>query len=134
MHRVAVPATVVAGGWLVSTAPVGRDRVGAAVFVVGALLMFVASSLVHLRRWSIPVWEALFRFDHAAIFVLIAASATPIGVSVLEGRAATLLLWAVWIGAAIGVGLATVAVWRRAPFVVVVLVAMAATAVVRLVT
>ena len=33
-----------------------------------------------------------------------------------------------------GVGLATVAVWRRAPFVVVVLVAMAATAVVRLVT
>jgi len=105
MHRVAVPATVVAGGWLVSTAPAGRDRVGAAVFVVGALLMFVASSLVHLRRWPIPVWEGLFRFDHAAIFVLIAASATPIGVSVLEGRSATLLLWAVWIGAAIGVGL-----------------------------
>ncbi|MEO2155122.1 MAG: AzlD domain-containing protein, partial [Acidimicrobiales bacterium] len=31
-----------------------------------------------------------------------------------------------------GVGLAAVAVWRRAPFVVVVLVAMAATALIRL--
>jgi len=33
-----------------------------------------------------------------------------------------------------GVGLATIAVWRRAPFVAVVLAAMAGTAVVRLVT
>jgi hemolysin III len=66
--------------------------------------MFVASSLVHLRRWSIPVFEALFRFDHAAIFLLIATSATPVGISVLSGRSAALLLWAVWIGAGIGIG------------------------------
>ena len=105
MHRVAVPSTVVAGIWLVARAPAGVDRLGAAIFACGALLMFVASSLVHLRRWSIPVFEALFRFDHAAIFLLIATSATPVGISVLSGRSATLLLWAVWIGAAIGVGL-----------------------------
>jgi hemolysin III len=76
-----------------------------AIFVCGALIMFVASSLVHLRRWSVPVFEALFRFDHAAIFLLIATSATPVGISALSGRSATLLLWAVWIGAAIGIGL-----------------------------
>ena len=63
MHRVAVPSTVVAGIWLVARAPAGVDRLGAAIFACGALLMFVASSLVHLRRWSIPVFEALFRFD-----------------------------------------------------------------------
>ena len=105
MHRVAVPSTVVAGIWLVARAPAGADRLGAAIFAFGALLMFVASSLVHLRRWSIPVFEALFRFDHAAIFLLIATSATPVGISALSGRSATLLLWAVWVGAAIGIGL-----------------------------
>ncbi len=104
MHRVAVPCALATGLLLVVTAPAGRDRTGAAIFVAGAVLMFSASSLVHLRRWSIPTWEVLFRIDHGAIFVLIAASATPIGVSALEGRSATLLLWAVWIGAAIGVG------------------------------
>ena len=105
MHRVAVPSTVVAGIWLVARAPAGADRLGAAIFVCGALIMFVASSLVHLRSWSVPVFEALFRFDHAAIFLLIATSATPVGISALSGRSATLLLWAVWIGAAIGIGL-----------------------------
>ncbi len=105
MHRVAVPSTAVAGIWLVARAPAGADRLGAAIFACGALLMFVASSLVHLRRWSVPVFEALFRFDHAAIFLLIATSATPVGISVLTGRSASLLLWAVWIGAVIGIGL-----------------------------
>ena len=90
---------------LIVAADPGRDRLGAAVFAVGAVAMFTASSVVHLRRWSIPTWEALFRLDHAAIFLFIAASATPIGLSALEGRSATLLLWAVWIGAGIGVTL-----------------------------
>jgi hemolysin III len=90
---------------LFASAPAGRDRTGAGIFVTGAVLMFSVSSLVHLRRWSIPTWEVLFRIDHGAIFVLIAASATPIGLSALDGRAATLLLWAVWIGAGVGVGI-----------------------------
>jgi|TARA_B110000495_G_scaffold65664_1_gene55878 hemolysin III len=105
MHRVAVPPTVVAGIWLVARAPAGADRLGAAIFAFGALFMFVASGIVHLRRWSVPVFEALFRLDHVAIFLLIATSATPVGISVLSGRSATFLLWAVWIGAAIGVSL-----------------------------
>ena len=73
------------------------------MFVAGAFLMFGASGLVHLRRWSVPVYEVLFRLDHAAIFVFIAASGTPIAVSGLEGGAGTLLFWALWIGALLGV-------------------------------
>ena len=105
MHRAAVPLAVAGGATLVWETPPGADRLGAGVFAAGALLMFVASALVHLRRWSISVWEMLFRFDHAAIFILIASSATPVAVSSLEGRSAQLLLWATWIGAAIGVTL-----------------------------
>jgi len=100
---VAVPATVVAGIWLTARAPAGVDRLGAATFACGALLMFLVSSIVHLRRWPVPVFEVLFRFDHAAIFLLIATSATPVGISVLTGRSAAFLLWAVWIGAGIGI-------------------------------
>ena len=105
MHRAAVPLAVAGGVALVWQTPSGADRLGAGVFAAGALLMFVASALVHLRRWPIHVWEMLFRFDHAAIFILIAASATPVAVSSLEGRSAQLLLWATWIGAVIGVTL-----------------------------
>ena len=89
----ALPCSLAGGVVLVASASGGRDRVGAAVFVMGVVLMFSASSLVHLRRWSIPTWEVLFRIDHGAI-----------GLSALDGRSATLLLWAVWIGAAVGVG------------------------------
>lgn len=103
MHRAAIPATVVAGTALILRAPTGTDRLGAVVFMAGALFMFGASGLVHLRRWSVPVYEALFRLDHAAIFVFIAASATPVAVTGLEGRAGLLLFWALWIGALLGV-------------------------------
>ena len=65
MHRVAAPCSLVGGILLVASAHPGRDRTGAAVFAAGALAMFTCSSLVHLRRWSIPVFEALFQGPRA---------------------------------------------------------------------
>ncbi|MGE4566588.1 MAG: hemolysin III family protein [Acidimicrobiales bacterium] len=105
IHRVAVPCSLVAGAITVAYAPAGSDRFGAAVYAFGASLMFIASALVHLKHWPIPLWERLFRFDHAAIFVLIASGATPVAITALSGRSQALMLWAVWIGAAVGVGL-----------------------------
>ena len=67
--------------------------------------MFSASGLVHLRRWRVPLWEVLYRCDHAAIFLLIATSATPLALSALDGGAGRLMLWAVWIGAALGIAM-----------------------------
>ena len=103
MHRLAIPVTAAAGVLLVASANPGRDRFGALVFALGALFMFSTSGLVHLRRWRIPVWEFLYRCDHAAIFLLIATSATPLALSALDGGKATLTLWAVWLGAALGI-------------------------------
>ncbi len=103
MHRAAAPLTVAAGVVLVLRGSTPIDRVGVGVFVLGALFMFIASGLVHLRRWSVPVYETLFRVDHAAIFVFIAASATPVAVTGLEGSAGRILFWALWAGALLGV-------------------------------
>ncbi len=103
MHRMAIPLAGAAGVVLVLRGSTTADRVGAAVFVFGAVFMFVASGLVHLRRWSVPVYEALFRLDHAAIFVFIAASGTPVAVTGLEGTSGRILFWALWAGALLGV-------------------------------
>ncbi len=103
MHRTAIPLTIIAGVFLVLRGNSTADRIGSAVFVLGAALMFSASGLVHLRRWSVPVYENLFRLDHAAIFVFIAASATPIAVTGLTGNSGRIMLWAVWTGALLGV-------------------------------
>ena len=67
--------------------------------------MFSVSGLVHLRRWRVPLWEVLYRCDHAAIFLLIATCATPLALSALDGGAGRLMLWAVWIGAALGIAM-----------------------------
>ena len=103
MHRAAVPLTVAAGVALLLRGSTTVDQVAAGVFVLGALFMFVASGLVHLRRWSVPVYEVLFRIDHAAIFVFIAACATPVAVTGLEGMSGRVLFWALWAGALLGV-------------------------------
>jgi hemolysin III len=103
MHRTAIPLTITAGVVLVLHGSGPSDRVGAGVFVLGALFMFTASGLVHLRRWSVPVYETLFRVDHAAIFVFIAASATPVAITGLEGTSGRILFWALSAGALLGV-------------------------------
>tara|TARA_B100000686_G_scaffold318437_1_gene368223 strand:+ start:345 stop:833 length:489 start_codon:yes stop_codon:yes gene_type:complete len=72
--------------------------------------MFTASGIVHLRSWRVPVWEMLYRLDHAAIFLLIASSATPLALSVLDGKSRQFMLWTVWAGAVLGI------VMRLLPF------------------
>ena len=101
----AIPLSAAAGVLRILSAPAGRDRVGAAIFTAGAVAMFSVSGLVHLRRWRVPLWEVLYRCDHAAIFLLIATSATPLALSALDGGAGRLMLWAVWIGAALGIAM-----------------------------
>lgn len=79
-----------------------RHLVAASAFGVSALLMFAASALYHLRPGSrrAPVYR---RLDHAAIYVFIAGTYTPICLVALwpltVGR---VLLVAVWMLASLG--------------------------------
>jgi hemolysin III len=105
LHLVCFFLAVPVGVWLVTIAPTAKARVGAAVYAVGLAALFGVSGLYHRGRWG-PAWRRrMSRLDHSTIFVMIAGSYTPVCLVALRGRAAVLLLAAVWTGALAGAAL-----------------------------
>ncbi len=78
-------------------------RVGVAVFMTSALLLFGTSAIYHTRTWSPARSNLLRRIDHANIFVLIAGSSTPFAILLLSETHAIQLISIMWGGAALGV-------------------------------
>ncbi len=112
-HQWAFTAALVAGVVLVLSAP---SRTAAAVGGVyaGALAgMFGASALYHRVAWRPSVRPWMRRLDHSMIFVLIAATYTPVLVLGLDGLLPAVVLGVVWAGAATGVVLKLV--WISGP-------------------
>lgn len=103
LHAGTWPVALAAFIVLIVLSP-GRDnKIGAAVFMASALLMFGVSAVYHTGSWRPGVHATLRRWDHANIFLLIAGSYTPFSLLLLEPREATILLWVVWSGAILGV-------------------------------
>lgn len=87
---------------MAASAPAGAPLVPIGVYVAGLLAMLTCSALYHVLR-SHPRRDWLRRLDHAAIFVMIAGTYTPIAILGLErpwDLAVTLTVWAI---AAVGV-------------------------------
>lgn len=72
-----------------------------AVYGLGVAGLFGVSAMYHRGRWRPGVRARLQRLDHSMIFVLIAATYTPICVHVLDGALGAALLAVVWTGAVI---------------------------------
>lgn len=75
---------------------------GTTVFVAGMLFMYICSTLYH---WSVGnkrkrLWRI---FDHASIYVMIAASYTPICLGIVSGVRGWALFGLQWVLAAVGV-------------------------------
>lgn len=74
------------------------------VYCVGLFAMLAGSAVYNL--WPAGrAKEWLRRFDHAAIFIMIAATYTPFAVNRLEPPSGSIILGLVWLGAAAGVTL-----------------------------
>jgi hemolysin III len=80
----------------------GFDVAVVSVYVVGLLAMLVLSAIYNLWPVSRVKW-VLRRFDHSAIYVLIAATYTPLIMAVRDSTFAIALLIAVWCIAIIGI-------------------------------
>lgn len=82
------------------------------MLVYGASLtaLFAVSAAYHLRAWAPARSGVLRRLDHANIFVLIAATYTPIAFNVLPGWWRLGVLGAVWGAALAGAGAAVAGV------------------------
>jgi hemolysin III len=102
-HLFTAPLTLVGGIVLVVLSPTASTRVGSALFIGSALVLFSVSAIYHCGTWSPKTWAMLRRFDHSNIFLLIAGSYTPFTVMLLEGKEQVILLSMVWTGAILGV-------------------------------
>jgi hemolysin III len=82
-----------------------QDAPAFAVYGLGVAALFGVSALYHRGRWRPGVRALLQRADHSMIFVLIAATYTPVCVHVLDGTLGAALLAVVWTGALIAAAL-----------------------------
>src|SRR5581483_9615305 len=98
VHGVGVLAGLIAATVLVVLAAVyadATDIVGVSIYVAGLLSMLVLSATYNLWPVSPTKW-LLRRFDHSAIYVLIAATYTPF-IAALQNRLfAVAMLLGVW--------------------------------------
>jgi hemolysin III len=102
LHAVLAPVAALAGVVQVLAAPTTAGKVAAAVFGLGAVLLFAVSASYHTGTWPERTRVLLRRWDHANIFVLIACSYTPFAVLMLSAESARTLLAVVWTGALAG--------------------------------
>lgn len=113
-HQWAFFVSLATGLALVLSAPSGRATVAAAIYAACVAGLFGASALYHRVTWASDTARRwMRRLDHSMIFLLIAGSYTPFAVVALEGTVATVVLAAVWCGAAGGIFMKLV--WIDAP-------------------
>jgi hemolysin III len=113
LHQYAFFISLASGTLLVLLATTTKASVAAALYAASVSALFGVSALYHRITWTTPARRRMRRLDHAMIFVLIAGTYTPVGLLVLQGRLATVVLAVVWGGAAAGIVLELV--WTKAP-------------------
>lgn len=112
-HQIGFFVALLAGAWLVRSAPAGTASWAAAVFSASLVTLFGTSALYHRVDWSERARMRMRRLDHAAIFVLIAGGYTPLFALAPSSEGGHGALLAIWIGAAVGVVKSLA--WPRAP-------------------
>jgi hemolysin III len=112
-HQYAFFASLASGALLVLLAATTKASLGAAVYAASVSALFGVSALYHRRTWTTAARRRMRRLDHAMIFLLIAGTYTPVGLLVLEGPLATVVLVVVWGGALAGIVLELA--WTSAP-------------------
>ena len=112
-HQYAFLVSLASGTLLVLLATTTRATLAAAIYAASVSALFGVSALYHRATWTIPARRRMRRLDHAMIFLLIAGTYTPVGLLVLRGTLATVVLAVVWGGALAGIVLELA--WTKAP-------------------
>ena len=105
IHAIGVLSGIIAATVLVVLAVVyadATDVVGVSIYVAGLLSMLVLSATYNLWPVSPAKW-LLRRFDHSAIYLLIAATYTPFILELKDSVFALALLVCVWCVALVGI-------------------------------
>jgi hemolysin III len=113
LHQYAFFVSLVSGTLLVVLGVTTRAAIAAAIYAASVSALFGVSALYHRVTWTGPARRRMRRLDHTMIFLLIAGTYTPVGLLVLQGTLATVVLLVVWGGAAAGIVLELA--WTKAP-------------------
>lgn len=111
-HLVGLGLALLGAGVLAFVAH-GAQLVSALVYAATLVALYAASSAYHLVDLGHAVTARLRRFDHAAIFLLIAGTSTPLFAAALDGGTRIFMLAAVWTMAIVGILFRTF--WIGAP-------------------
>ena len=102
LHGSAALVALAGTVFLITKAMSLPGRIAMAVYGLGLICLYTTSSLYHAVPWREGWKLRMRRLDHAMIFVLIAATFTPIGAIVLDGWVRVVSLSVAWGIAAIG--------------------------------
>ena len=81
----------------------GTHAFAFAVFALSAIALLCASTLFHIFPHGTPAGDTARRADHAAIFILIAGTFTPIHMTLFRGVLRWGILFLIWTCAAVGI-------------------------------
>jgi hemolysin III len=105
IHQVAFFVSVPAGALLVVLASGPSATAVATLYAVSLSAVFGSSAAYHRGAWTEGARRWMKRLDHSMIYVLIAASYTPVAALVLGGPWEVVLISVVWAGAVVGVAM-----------------------------
>jgi len=103
VHVLGIVFAINASAWLffhVTGVPV---MASVTIYCIGLLAMIGFSAAYNLMPQHRPSKQWLRRFDHAAIFIMIAGTYTPLAANRLEAPYGAIILAAIWIAATAGV-------------------------------
>lgn len=79
------------------------ELISIGIYAVCVLLMFGISTLYHRINWSLNNRALMRKFDHSAIFLMIAGTFTPVAVLALGADSRNILLAVIWSVAGLGI-------------------------------
>ena len=103
VHVIGILFAINASLWLLSHVTGLSVVVSVSVYCAGLLAMIGFSAAYNLMPAYRPSKNVLRRLDHAAIFIMIAATYTPLAVNRLTGFTSDTILIAIWLAATFGV-------------------------------
>lgn len=109
LHLLAAVVSIGGLVWLVRSAHSPEATVAAWVYGLTSLLLYTTSGTYHVFARSARARQVMQRADHSMIYLLIAGSATPAGLLLLDGWWRAVVLGLMWAGAATGIVLKLVA-------------------------
>lgn len=103
IHALGILFAINASAWLLFHVTGLPVTVSVSIYCLGLLAMIGFSAVYNLWPQQRPAKQVLRRFDHAAIFIMIAGTYTPLAVNRVAGSWGDTLLIIMWACAAFGV-------------------------------